>query len=321
MPQAKGANAQILIQEETTFATDPATPDARKVYISGCSLKLNRALESSDILRGNRNPTRPARGNDDVSGGLSTELQAYIGLLLKATLGSVTTTGTGPYTHTFKVGSSLPSLLIEKGFPDIGQYFKYNGCKVSRLSLSITPSGFQKVDFEFLGAKETTGSTSFDTTPLDLGKVSFDGFAVGAIEEGGVAIGDVVGIDGLTFENDLDGEQYLLGGSGTRVDIPEGTVKVSGTLKARFKDLALYTKAIAGTESSLRVLFQLGTGDGSSGNESLEIKLPELIYAPNAPVIDGPKGIIVELPFEAYYEDSTEASAMQIILKNTQATV
>ncbi len=321
MPQARGANAQVIIQEETTFKTDPATPDAHKVHFSSCGIKLSRGLESSDVIQGNRNPSKPARGVDDVSGGISTELQAYIALLFKAALGSVTTTGTGPYVHTIKVGSSLPSLLVEKGFTDINQFFKYNGCKVSKMTLAVTPKGFQKIDFDFIGAKETVSGTSFDATPTDLGKQSFNGFAVGAIEEGGAAIADVVGIDGLSIENNLDGDQYSVGGVGERDDIPEGMVKVSGTLKARFKDLALYTKAINNTESSLRILWQLGTGAGSAGNESLEIKLPELIYSPNAPIIDGPKGILVDLPFEAFYENSSEASAMQIIIKNTQATI
>ncbi len=321
MPQAKGANAQVIIQEETVFGVDPATPDAQKIHFTNCGIKMARGQETSATIRGNRNPTKSARGNTDVSGPLNVELQAYIGLLLKAALGSVTTTGVGPYVHTFKVGSSLPSLLIEKGFTDIAQFFKYNGCRVSKMSFSVSPQGFQDVSFDFLGAKETIAGASFDATPTDLGKVSFDGFSIGTIEEGGVAIAAVTGIDGLTIENDLDGDQYSIGGGGVRDDIPEGLVRISGTLKARFQNLALYTKAVNDTESSLRFIYQLGDGTGSAGNESIEFKLPELTFAPNAPVISGPKGILVELPFEAYYEDSAEASAMQIILKNTQATI
>lgn len=321
MAQAKGSNLLVIIQEEATFATDPVTPAAFKAYVSSCGLRLSRARESSDILRGNRNPTQSVRGTDDVSGAVGTELQAYMALLFKAALGSVATTGAGPYVHTITIGSTLPSLLIEKGFTDISQFFKYNGCKVSRLSLNVTPAGFQKVDIDFMGAKETVGSSSYDNTATDLGKVAFDGFAVGTIEEGGSSIANVVGIDGLTIDNDLDGDQYSIGGLGVRDDIPEGLVKVSGTLKARFENLTLYNKAINETETSLRIAWQVGTGDGSAGNEYLEIKIPELRYAPNAPVVAGPRGVLVELPFEAHYENSSEASALQVIIKNTQATI
>lgn len=321
MPQAKGALGQIIIQEETTYGVDPAAPDAHKVHFEDCSIKMSRGQEQSAVIQSNRNPSKSARGNTDVAGPLSTELQAYIALLFKAALGSVATTGVGPYVHTFKVGSSLPSYLIERGFTDLGQFFKYNGCKVNKLSLSVTPSGFQKISFDFVGAKETISAVSFDATPVDLGKQSFDGFSIGTIEEGGAAIADVVGIDGLSIENGLDTDQYSIGGGGIRDDLPEGMVRVSGTLKARFTSLTLYNKAIADTESSLKVTYLFGDGLGSAGNESLEFFIPELTYAPNSPVISGPKGVLVDLPFEAYYDNSAEASALQIILKNSQATV
>ncbi len=321
MPQAKGASSQTIIQKETTYKTDPAAPDAQKLYVSSNTVKLDRGRETSDILQGNRNPTKSARGDDNVSGAIGTELQAYMGVLFEAVLGSVTTSGVGPYTHTIKVGSTLPSYLIERGFTGISQYFKYNGCKVSRFSMDVTRKGFQKVSVDFLGAKETVGSSSFDATPTDLGKVSFDGLALSTIEEGGAAIADVVSIDGLTFENDLDADQYCLGGGGERADLPEGIVKVSGTLKARFLTVTLYNKAINDTESSLRLVWSVGNGLGSAGNESLEIKIPELSFGVSSPVVSGPKGVLVELPFEGFYDNSSEASALQVILKNSSATI
>jgi len=321
MTQAKGSSQQTIIQEETTYKTDPAAPDAQLLYVSSNTLKLNRGRETSEILQSGRNPTKSARGDDDISGAIGTELQAYMGLIFKAILGSVATTGVGPYVHTFKVGSSLPSYLIERGFTGINQFFKYNGCKASRFSMDVTRKGFQKMSIDFLGAKETVGSASFDATPTDLGKVSFDGLTVTTIEEGGATIADVVSIDGLTFDNDLDGDQFVIGGNGVREDIPEGMVKVSGTLKARFKDLALYTKATNDTESSLKIIWSLGDTLGSAGNESIEFKLAELVYGVSSPVVSGPKGVDVELPFEAFYDNSSEASALQIILKNAQATI
>lgn len=322
MPQAKGALGRIIIQEEDNgYGVDPVAPDAQVAHFESCGLKMSRGQDQSQTIRGNRNPTRSARGNTDVAGPLAMELQAYIGRLLKAALGTVATSGVGPYTHLFTIGSALPSLMIEQGFADLGHYFKYNGCKVGKLTFNVTPSGFQKISFDFNGAKETVSGASFDAAATDLGKQSFDGFSLATIEEGGVAIGDVVGIDGLTIDNDLDLEGYNVGSQGVRSDIPEGLVKVSGTLKARFKDLILYNKAVNGDESSIKIGYALGDGLGSAGNESIELYLPELTYSPNAPVISGPKGVVVELPFEAYYDDSAEGSAIQITLKNPQSAI
>lgn len=321
MPQATGANGRVIMQKETQFNVDPGVPDAVVVPFISCGLRMSRAQDASPTIRSSRNPTRATRGNADVSGALVVEQQAYIARLFEAALGSLTTTGAGPYVHTFKVGQTLPSYLIEKGFADINAYFKYGGCLVNRLSFNVTPSGPQQVTFDVLGAQEAAGGASFDATPADLGKHAFDGLSVGTIEEGGVAIADVTGIDNFTINNDLDPDLYVLGGGGVRADISPGIVQVSGTLKARFKDLTLYTKAINDTKSSLRWIYALGDGGGSAGNESLEFKLAELTFAPNAPVIAGPRGVLVELPFSAFYEADAGASAVQVILKNTQATV
>jgi len=318
---AKGAQAQLVIQEESTFATDPGAPDVQKLHFRTCGLRLQRALINSDTIQGDRNPSEPGYDVDDVSGPLSMELQAYIGKVLKGVFGSVATTGAGPYVHTFKVGSSVPSFLVELGFTDIGQYLKHNGVKFSRMNLSVSSKGFVTVDFDLIGASQAISSSAFDDTPTDLGKTSFTGRAVSAIEEGGVAIGNVVSIDGLTIDNGLDGDQYYVGGNGLRGAIDEHQIKVSGTIKAKFADLTLLNKALNGTESSLRVVWSLGDGLGSAGNESIELKVPELKYSVATPPVEGPKGVLVSLAFEGYYQNSAEATALQCVLKNAQATV
>jgi hypothetical protein len=320
MAQATGAKAQIIYQEETTFKTDPTSPDAKLLYFISEDFKSSRNLIDSAVIRGTRDAARPALGNIAIEGSIKTELQAYIGTLFKGLLGSVETTGSNPYTHTLKVGGSLPSFVIEKGFTDIVNFFKYNGCKINRFTLAVRPEGFQEISFDFLGAKETISSSSFDSTPTDLGKVSWTGFDIATIEEGGSAIGIVTEVD-ITVENNLDGSVYVIGGQGQRYSLPEGMVKVSGTIKALFESMSLLNKAMNSTETSLRIYYKLGTGDGSAGNESLEIKIPELLYSPNAPVISGPAGIFVELPFTAYYDNSTEGTSIQLVLKNTQATL
>lgn len=321
MTQALGAKSQLIVQKEATFKTTPA-PDGNLLYFINESVRQARPNISSNVITGSRNPTAPVRGNIDVSGSISTELQGFFLTMLEATFGAVTTTGTDPYTHVFKVGDSIPSLVIEKGFTDIAQFFLYNGCTVAAMNMGINADGgFQEISWDIIGAKETISGTSYETTPTDLGKVSFDDLAVSVIEEGGSTLATVTNIDGLTFTNDLDDSVYVVGGLGERASIPAGIVKVTGTLTAMFENLTLYNKAINSTESSLKVTWSKGDGLGSAGNESFEMFLPELVYSPNAPVVSGPRGVVVELPFEAYYADDAAASAMQITVKNSQATI
>lgn len=321
MADARGSNSQVVMQKETTFNTDPVTPDVTKIYFITCGLRSVRPLLPSPTIQSNRNPSAPGQDVDDVSGPLQVELQAYMAQLLEGVFGTVVTTGAGPYVHTFKVGSVLPSYLLEVGNTDIAKYRKYTGVKVGRMNLTVSPKGLVTVDFDLVGAKEVAGTAPFDATPTDLGKTTFTGRAISTIEEGGAAIANVLSIDGLAFDNGLDSDGYYVGGGGYRGAIDESMVKVSGTLKAKFAATTLLDKALAGTESSLKIIWSLGDGLGSAGNESLELKVAELKYTYASPVVEGPNGVMVSLDFEGYYVNSSEATALQCILKNAQATI
>jgi hypothetical protein len=320
MAQAQGTKGRLIIQKESVYGVDPAA-DAQKLYFESETLTKSLELIESNLIHGDRNATAPVRGNTDVGGSIITELGAYPGLLFEGLLGSVATTGAGPYVHVIKVADTLPSYMIEKGFTDIGKYFKYNGCKFNKLSMDINASGFMNITLDVMGAKETPADVTFDATATDLGKASFDGFSVSSIEEGGVPIANVRNIKGFTIDNSLDGDTYLVGGQGNRGSINDGIVKITGTLSCLFDSMTLYNKAINSTESSLKIKFTKGDGLGSAGNESLEIFVPELIYSVKTPAIAGPKGVLVELPFRAYYNNAAAASSIQVTLKNTQAAL
>jgi hypothetical protein len=396
MSQAQGSKGRIVIDAETSFKSDPTTKDPKLVHFISESLRLSRNLISSNTIRGSRTGGKPVRGNVEVGGDITVELQSYISRLLWGLMGSVKTnnkeisagsfsgtfvpgetitgspsgasgiliwtdgsttlyyinTGTAfasgdtitgstssatcsasageaasssPYAHRFVVGGSLPSFVIEKGFTDITQYFKYNGCKVNSMSFDVTPEGFQEVTFNLLGAKETPSSSPYNAgTYTDLTKKSFDGFSVSTLEirdeTSSLISAKVTTISGFSIENNLDGSVYVIDPSnpGERASLPAGIVKVSGTLTAMFEDLNLYNQAVNYDETSLKIKWQLGNGNGSLGNEWMQFYIPELILGQNAPVISGPTGVVVELPFEAYYEDADVGSDLEILSFNTE---
>jgi hypothetical protein len=238
------------------------------------------------------------------------------------TFKAVTGTATAGLTHTLKAGGYLPSYHIEKGFPDVAQYFKYKGCKCGMLSLSVNAAGLIEVSTDWMGASETVGSSSFETgTTTDNSAYLFDnlGIAAADIKEGSTpsAIAQILSIDNITLDNALDGDTFLVGGGGTRAAINPGTYKVSGSIKAIFEDVTLYNKAINNTESGLDITWKRGTGAGTSGNESLQLVLPELTFSAKAPPVSGPAGVVVELGFTGCYEDGADATAMKMVLKNT----
>lgn len=387
--QAQGVSAAVGYQTETTFGVVPAAPALKNLFFLSESIGEKVALETSQIIRSNRNPTKAVRGNRDVSGSIKTELTPQMGTLLKGALGVSTPSGAqSPYTHTIKVGA-LPSFVFEKGFTDLAQYLLFFGCKIGKMSLSVRPSGFQELSFDLMGAYQaqslkydaqsanftvgetatgaggatglimgdvdggtsgkliltnvagtyvndealadggvpgaatvdgTLGDSSIDSSFTDPGHTPFDGASISVIQDGGADIAYISSVD-ITIDNALDGDSYVIGGGGRRRSVNDGKSKLSGTITALFESMALYKKAMQYTESSLKITYTLGTGAGTAGNESMEILIPELVFAMETPVIEGPKGILYKGPFEAYYNDGAGASAIQITLMNAEATI
>lgn len=280
-------------------------------------VRLNRNLLSSATIRSSRNPSKPARGNYDVAGPLDFEAHPFIQRLLHYAFGSCASTDkTGYYEHVIKIGT-LPSFIYEKGFTDLDKYFLYNGCKVSSLKMSGKAEGFIDGSVSIMGAKETIKTVSFDDNGVDDAFTPFDAFEA-VINEAATPLGTVTDWD-FTLDNSLDGGNYVIDGTGERYALPARRAKVTGKLTCIFEDTTLYDKAVANTETSFNVVLTKGTGAGTAGNEKLSIYFDELIIKPTSPVISGDQGVVVDLEFEAYYQDDADASAARMILLNTQA--
>ena len=234
------------------------------------------------------------------------------------TIKKVTAVGTS-LTHTLKAGGALPSYTHEKGFTDIVQYFKYAGCMCNNLSFGIPASGAIALNTNWMGGAEAYGTSPFDSgTPVDNFKRVFDGLSIAAadVKEGGSAIAIVTNVGSIKIDNQLDGDVFLVGGQGARGAINPGVYQISGSIECMFTDTTLYAKAKNLTESSLDFTLKRGTGDGTDGNESLQVVTPELIFKPSAPVIAGPKGIKATYEFEGFYDNSADATALKMIVKN-----
>ncbi|WP_321532266.1 phage tail tube protein [uncultured Desulfuromonas sp.] len=320
MPQATGANGVLTISgAESPAGQVPATPAGQIVPFSSESLQRKTALDKSNIIRQSRDASAPTRGKRDVSGSISTNLTPNIARLLMMAFGNVTTTGAGPeYSHVFKIGDSLPYHTIEKGFTDLGQYFRYFGCKCNKVGFEVNPSGVLPLSMDFMGMDRSIETETFDAAAVDIGYEPFNAFSA-SIKEGGVDIAIVTSMK-WSLENNLDGDVYCIGGQGKRYSIPEGATVVSGSITALFESEALLTKATNGTASSLEVSVLQGTGLGTEGNEKLMLNIDELIFEEQDPIIKDTKGILIELPWTAYWGNGANGTSIMATLLNTQAS-
>lgn len=321
LEQATGANGRITISgAETTPGAIPAIPGGMIFPFESESLQRKTELIKSNIIRSSRNASKPSRGKRDVAGNIKTELNPLMGRQLLMGFGAVTTSGAGPNkTHVFKIGDTLPYHTIEKGFTDLGKYFQYLGCKCNKIGGEVNPSGILPLDQDFMGMDRIIADATFDLTAVDLGHDPFECFE-GTIKEGGVDIAIITALK-WTLENNLDGDVYCIGGGGKRYRIPEGATVVSGSLTALFDSDALLTKATNGTETALETSIIRGDGLGTAGNESLVLNFDELIFQEQDPIIKDKKGILIELPWTAYWDNGANSTSIMATLKNTQATL
>ena len=321
MAQQRGAAAILSIDTETTYKTLPVSADAMVLPFKTESISLDRALSESATIRVSRQPQQPMRGTSAIGGDISFELSPQYGRLLKHIFGNYAVTGSSaPYTHTYKIGDLPVGLVIEKGFKDlaVNKFFQYLGCRINSFKLSSKPSGPVDCSVSILGAKEIEASATMDATCTDLGHTPFDGMNA-SILNGVTTLGTATALD-LSLENALDGDTYVIDGTGERYSLCSGTAKVSGKITTLFENTTLYDLAIANTETSLTVNFIKGAGTGASaGNEKLSFYIDELIFKPKSPVVSGPKGLVVDLDFIGFYNDGANAAALRAILLTPQA--
>jgi len=323
MPQVTGSFGRVVIDTEQTYKTEKTTKAGWIIPFTTCSLGKDQNLLESNTISASRNPQQPGLGQINVSGDLSVELggAAHTRLLYLA-LGGYSVTGTGPYTHTIKVGSSIPSFITEVRFSDgdaFTRYAKYDGCKINQWSFAVRTDAFVESTFSIIGSEEVFGSTAYqaDTDLEDPGLKPFTNYNA-TLYLGGSAVAFITEIS-FTVTNNLDENTFAIGSGSARTSLPEGRVAVNGSFTAQFvEDVETYINIAQNSdETQIQIDLQRGTGDGTDGNEKISILFPEVKLQPPRKEIPGPQGVFLTFNFIAYADDTD--SAIQVTCNNSIA--
>lgn len=148
------------VEKEVTWNTAAdGTPDF--LMIQQNSITESNVLESSRVQDGGREPTQVDLIQKLFRGNLVWKVQDA--LLLLSSFGKVTTTGAGPYVHTFEVEKTIPSYsifqeLIGRGTSsDEINYF--TGCKNNSLTLDFAEKGILMATADVIAAGRSTATT------------------------------------------------------------------------------------------------------------------------------------------------------------------
>lgn len=211
----------------------------------------------------------------------------------------------------FKLSAAMPSLVLEKAFTDVAQYFLYNGIKIASLTLEVGGDGELTAAIAFVGASVANAQTRYDGSKTAPGFLRIGHFQA-ALQEGGATFAKATRWR-LQVDFDLDTETRCIAANGVRGSLPQGVAKITGSLSTLFEDVTIWTKASAVTESSLKIVL-------TSGSYYLELLLPEITYGLKSPAVPGPKGVIADFDFAAHYTNADAATALQVTLVNSKVT-
>ena len=312
MARATGARAQLAAAFETTYGTAPAS-GYTKMPFARAALGSEQPLLSSELLGYGRDPLAPVLDAVTADGSVTVpiDLEAF-GIWLKGAFGAPTTTGTTNFTHTFKTGaSSLPSMSIEVGLPEVPHFAMYKGCMVDTLGWSMARSGLVTAEVGLIAQAEAKAVATAAGTPSAVTLERFGAFQ-GAIKQGGNPLANIVSAD-IRYANGLDRVETIRA-DGLIDGIDPGIASLTGSITARFADTALLDQAINGTSSTLEFSYTINT------NKSLTLTA-HAVWLPRPRIsVDGPGGVQATFDWQASLPSSGTGNMATIVLKNQRAT-
>lgn len=257
-----GRTAFVALGEESAYGTPVSTTVNNRVF----SVSMGRSQERERTTHLSQSSAAFAVNTFDgfeIAGGTIETPLTYkgLGMLIKAAVGSVTTSGgSAPYTHTYNPSATLPSLTIDvqRG---TGSSEKFEGCMISTMTISCEAGAEARASFEIIAETAAARASAITPTFGDGGQV----FHFQSSELSFNSVDYKMRSMELTLDNKLERVNYL----GSKItaqpqisDVREVTLTVTFDLE----DNNLYNAQLAGTSSDVVVTF-------TSGDDSFQITL------------------------------------------------
>lgn len=147
---------------EETHGETPANPQMKLFRHTSCGLVLSRDSFLSEEKRQDRQITDVRTGTNQVGGSIGFEPSLEnLDDFLEACLA-----GTWDDNGVLRCGTEERSFTIERGFTDVGEYTRYKGCFLNRLSLSIQPNAMVTGSFDVIGLDAENAKTPLAAAPM-----------------------------------------------------------------------------------------------------------------------------------------------------------
>ncbi len=253
-----GRSAYIALNEESTYGTANGSPFGVNNRVFSVSMARSQERERTTHLSQSSAAfaVNTFDGFEIAGGTIETPLTYKgLGLLLKASIGSVTTTGSGPYLHTFIPSADLPSLTIavQRG---TGSSEQFEGCMVSTMNISCEAGGEGRATFEIIAETATARAGSIAPAGFGDGAQVFH-FQSSTLSYNSVTTYKMRSME-LTLDNKLERVNYL-GSKLTSQPQISDVREVTLTATFDLEDNNLYNAQLGGTASNVEVTFTNGS--------------------------------------------------------------
>lgn len=302
---------QVGWKSESTWGT-AVTVDTF-VPVTEWSLDIDEGYMRPAGIRAGRRTRNPARlGARKVSGTIEMELpNVGVAALLKHLFGAVSTTGAGPYTHTYTPGAHVSkSLTMQGGIEDATgtvRPFTASGVKSGGWELSCAVGEFAMLSVDWT-AKDIVTATALATASYPT--IAPFTFVEGSITVNGSAVASANSVT-LSASKGLRDDRHVLGSRLIREQLEQQHFEFTSEIEADFEDLTLFNLGVAATQVASVLTFNNGT-------DSLTITCSgQVIGDPPSLTGIGLESQTIRLD---HSHASTDAGAITAVLVNTEST-
>lgn len=320
MALPSGLARSVGFKKETVVGT-PVVVDKFVPWVEGNGIEnsIDR-LTSQGAIAGRTitDVDQTKAGNVTLEGDVGIEAyEQSIGPILYYALGSVNTTGAGPYVHVITPGNLTGiTSTWQFGKPRTDgtvQPFRYTGCKVRGLEISIAAGEIITIGVDLLASLAVEDSATALAAPSYAAQATrpFTAIEVGTAELGGSAAN--IKSASLSIVNALSTDERRFVGENTIAEpLQNGRRELTGEVVLEFETMTAYNRYVNLTYADFEV-------EATNGSESLNF-LGYCRFDGSSPTVNGDD--LLELTQPITFEgDGSDADALTITYTSDDATI
>lgn len=307
-----GYQGQVGWKSESVYGTKVTVDKFAPFLTESITNDGGARMVSNGIRAGRRMTHTHRRGGKTIGGSVSMEFgNTDIASLLKHLFGAVSTSGAGPYTHTYTPGSlDDDSLTMQVGRADSGGTVRartFSGVKVPSWTLSCTAGELAMLELE-VSAQDEDGGTALASASYTSGWAPFS-FVDGSITKGGSAI--AVDSWSISGTNNLRTDRFKVGSDLVTEQLENGVRDLTISAQMDFEDLTVYDNFL--DDDNLTLVCKL-----DNGTQSFTVTAKGYLTG-SSPTVTGPE--VLKQPLEFVAESLTsDADALTAVLVNSETT-